>query len=195
MASFANEKVRNPFWIGQGRVSQLGERPLSLDCSSSNPSLQPNDRPSVRVRCPPPAPRLSTGMRATCSVPGRGPPCNVLRTFSTKDCHQSVTKTSVWHCQLVPVNLVSADLSKTHPDKWYGTSSCQSTPELDHENKLLELPLLRLFTDGAAAIEAGGDTVRCKHHHEKTKPNPSKRFAQKTFLNFEGCGWDKIFHW
>ena len=34
----------------------------------------------------------------------------------------------------------------------YGTRSCQPAPELDDENLLLELPLLRLFTDGAAAV-------------------------------------------
>ena len=50
--------------------------------------------------------------------------------------------------------------------------------ELDVENLLFALPLLRLSTDGAAALEAGGDIVRsavsttckgilrqCKHSH------------------------------
>ena len=42
----------------------------------------------------------------------------------------------------------------------YGTPSTQPTPELDDEELLLERPLLRLGTDGAAAIEVGGDFVR-----------------------------------
>ena len=36
----------------------------------------------------------------------------------------------------------------------------KSAHELDEEELLLELPLLRLGTGGAAAIEVGGDSVR-----------------------------------
>ena len=42
---------------------------------------------------------------------------------------------------------------------WHFPSS-HSTFELDDEELLLELPLLRLGTEGAAAIEVGGDIVR-----------------------------------
>ena len=40
----------------------------------------------------------------------------------------------------------------------YGLPSRLPTLELDEEGLLLELPLLRLGTDGAAAIEVGGET-------------------------------------
>ena len=40
-----------------------------------------------------------------------------------------------------------------------GAPWCQPTPELDDGELLLELPLLRLCTDGAAAFEAGGVIV------------------------------------
>ena len=52
-------------------------------------------------------------------------------------------------------------LSKTRPDKgvWHFSSS-QPSLELDDEEVLLELPMLRLGTDGAAAVEVGGDIVR-----------------------------------
>ena len=39
-------------------------------------------------------------------------------------------------------------------------SSSQLSPELNDEELLLELPLSRLRTDGATAIEVGGDIVR-----------------------------------
>ena len=42
----------------------------------------------------------------------------------------------------------------------YGTPSSQPTQDFDDEELLLELLLLRLDTDGATAIEVGGDIVR-----------------------------------
>ena len=42
----------------------------------------------------------------------------------------------------------------------YGTPSSQPSPELDDEELLLKLPLLRLGTDVATTIEVGGDIVR-----------------------------------
>ena len=52
-------------------------------------------------------------------------------------------------------------LSKTRPCKRLRHfSSSQPSLELDDEELLLELPLLRLGTDGAAAIKVGGDIVR-----------------------------------
>ena len=45
--------------------------------------------------------------------------------------------------------------------KWvWHLSSSQATLEVDDEELLLELPLLRLGTDGAATIEVGGDIVK-----------------------------------
>ena len=54
-------------------------------------------------------------------------------------------------------------MSREQDTSWqvkYGFSSSQPTQELDDEELLLEPPLLRLGTDGATAIEAGGDFVK-----------------------------------
>ena len=50
-------------------------------------------------------------------------------------------------------------LSKTRCVSEYGTPSSQPTQELDDEEPLLELPLLRLGTE-RAAIKVGGDVVK-----------------------------------
>ena len=84
---------------------------------------------------------------------------------------------------------------------------------------MLELPLLRLGTDGAAAIEVGGDIVRSgvgapgklpKAPHAKASSNGANKamkrrnptlqrdspiFLKKIiFLNVEGWGWSIIFN-
>ena len=81
---------------------------------------------------------------------------------------------------------------------------------------LLELPLLRLGTEGAAAMEVGGDIVRsavgapgkstrstkykgilqqCKHINDSTQPfNAIRQWLQKNILKFEGWGWCMICH-
>ena len=82
--------------------------------------------------------------------------------------------------------------------------------ELDDEELLLELPLLRLGTEGAAAIEdfvrstvgapgklPKGTNAKASSNSAKTKPNPSTGFAKyyrKNFLNVEGKGWCLIIH-
>ena len=47
-----------------------------------------------------------------------------------------------------------------HIEKVWHFLSCQPTPELDDEELLIEVLLLRLGTNGAAAIEVGGDIVK-----------------------------------
>ena len=62
-------EIKKSFWIGQGRgVSQLEEHPVSLDCSSSNPSLHSlDDRPSVRS-CPLPSSCSSSLFEHACHL-------------------------------------------------------------------------------------------------------------------------------
>ena len=71
--------------------------------------------------------------------------------------------------QLVPVNLVSAvgrsvTWARHNLTSENGTPSSQPSLALDDEERLLELLLLRLCTDGATALEAGGGScqVTCK---------------------------------
>ena len=65
----------------------------------------------------------------------------------------------------------------------YGAPSNQPTQELNGEELLLEQPLLQLGTDGARAIEVGGDIVR------SAVGAPGKLLPH---LNFEGWGWSMI---
>ena len=100
---------------------------------------------------------------------------------------------------------------------WHFSSS-QPAQELDDDELLLELPLLRLCTDGAAAIEVGGDIVRSaagapgklpKAPYARASSNGANKamkrrnptlqrdspiFFLKKFLTFEGWGWSIIFH-
>ena len=86
---------------------------------------------------------------------------------------------------------------------------CQPSLELDDEELLLELPLLRLGTVGAAAIEVGGDIVRSAGGAPGKLPKAPTKTAMKrrnptlqrdsqnfffNFLNFEGWGWSIICH-
>ena len=94
-------------------------------------------------------------------------------------------------------------------------SSCQPTPELDDEELLLEVPLLRLGTNGAATLEVGGDIVKSaarapgklpkqpnarafsnSANTAKKRPHPLfNAIRPKKKLNSES--WDRgmMFHW
>ena len=86
--------------------------------------------------------------------------------------------------QLVSVNLVSAvgeslTCARHTVTSESGLSSSQSSLELDDEELLLELPLLRLGTDGATTTEVGDHIVKSavgaprkfpKTQKDKTQP-------------------------
>ena len=101
------------------------------------------------------------------------------------------------------VPLPSTAAHTTHPPSWCtheklcqdGTRTsrlCGRKPwtrqQLDDENLLLQLPLLRLGTDQVRcrctwqvtqSTKCKGILQQCQHSHKKTEPNPSKRFARK----------------
>ena len=100
----------------------------------------------------------------------------------------------------------------------YGTPSKQATQQLYDEELLLELPLLRLGTDGAATIEIGGDIVRpavgapgklpkapnartsfnsantANKRLNSTLQRASPKFKNKHVLKNEGWDWGMILH-
>ena len=72
---------------------------------------------------------------------------------------------------------------------WHCSSS-QPTLQLDDEELLLELPLLRLGTDGATAIEVGGDIVRSAagapgKSSEAGRPRPLPRDDQAQLWHWQ----------
>ena len=99
----------------------------------------------------------ATACNAASIIPGKEPPWNLAPPMIGKDiCPALPVLTSR---RLVPVSLVSAvgeivTCTRHIPANEYGAPSSQLTQELDDE-ELLELPLLRLCTDGATAIEVG----------------------------------------
>ena len=65
----------------------------------------------------------------------------------------------------------------------YGAPPSQPLQELEDEELLLKMPLLRLGTDGAAAIEAGGVIVRSAAGAPGKKPNAPNARASANEAN------------
>ena len=88
----------------------------------------------------------------------------------------------------------------------FGTPASQPTQELDDEELLLELPLLRLCTDGTIVKSPTSAPGRLpKTPNARASSNNSKSLnptiqrdelevAKKTFLNVEGWGLGMTFH-